>query len=105
LINREEARNLSNQEALHLIFLPGFSTSSEVTETSGRGIGMDVVKKIVTSFNGMIDISGTPGCGSKFTLKLPLTLAIITALMVEVGGGIFAIPLAGVRESIRLKLE
>jgi two-component system chemotaxis sensor kinase CheA len=105
LVSEEEGQSLSPHEVLQLLFLPGFSTSNEVTETSGRGIGLDVVKKIVTSLNGMIDISGTPGCGTRFTIKLPLTLAIITALMVEVGGEIFAIPLSGVLESIRIRAE
>lgn len=103
LITAEDAALLSAQEVLQLLFLPGFSTSNELTETSGRGIGLDVVKKIVTSLNGMIDISGTAGSGSKFTIKLPLTLAIITALMVEVSGETFAIPLSGVLESIRIQ--
>jgi len=102
LLGQEEAAALTHQEILQLLFLPGFSTSSELTETSGRGIGLDVVKKIVTSLNGMIDISGEIGSGSKFTIKLPLTLAIITALMVEVSGETFAIPLSGVLESIRI---
>jgi len=102
LIGIEEAEALSPQEVLQLLFLPGFSTSTEVTETSGRGIGLDVVKKIVTSLNGMIDISGTVDIGSRFTIKLPLTLAIITALMVEVSGETLAIPLSGVLESIRI---
>jgi len=105
LITPEEAAALSTQEVLQLLFLPGFSTSSELTETSGRGIGLDVVKKIVTSLNGMVDISAKPDCGSRFTIKLPLTLAIITALMVEVSGEIFAIPLSGVLESIRINGE
>jgi two-component system chemotaxis sensor kinase CheA len=103
LIDREEAERLGPQEVLQLLFLPGFSTSSEVTETSGRGIGLDVVKKIVTSLNGMIEISGTPGESTRFTIKLPLTLAIITALMVEVSEGTYAIPLSGVLESIRIQ--
>ena len=102
LIDSREAQALSEQETVNLAFLPGFSTSSEVTETSGRGIGLDVVKKIVTSFNGMIDIASTPGQGTRFTIKLPLTLAIIQSLMVEVAGQIFAIPLSGVLESIRI---
>lgn len=102
LISSEEAATLSTHEVLQLLFLPGFSTSSEVTETSGRGIGLDVVKKIVTSLNGMVDISSETGQGSTFTIKLPLTLAIITALMVEVSGETFAIPLSGVLESIRI---
>jgi len=105
LISAEEARSLTTQETLQLLFLPGFSTSSEVTETSGRGIGLDVVKKIVSSLNGTIAISGTPGNGTRFTIKLPLTLAIITALMVEVTGETFAIPLSGVLESIRIKTD
>ena len=102
LIAAEEVAALTTQEVLQLLFLPGFSTSSELTETSGRGIGLDVVKKIVTSLNGMVDISSEAGRGSKFTIKLPLTLAIITALMVEVSGETFAIPLSGVLESIRI---
>ncbi|HXC93618.1 MAG TPA: chemotaxis protein CheA, partial [Geobacteraceae bacterium] len=105
LIGIEEAAALSTQEVLQLLFLPGFSTSTELTETSGRGIGLDVVKKIVTSLNGMIDISGSVGRGSRFTIKLPLTLAIITALMVEVSGETFAIPLSGVMESIRINSD
>jgi two-component system chemotaxis sensor kinase CheA len=102
LISSEESQSLSEQEALNLLFLPGFSTSKEVTETSGRGIGLDVVKKIVTSLNGIVDISSNQGTGSVFTIKLPLTLAIITALMVEVAGETYAIPLSGVLESIRI---
>lgn len=105
LLGGAEAAALSDGEVLNLLFLPGFSTSSEVTETSGRGIGLDVVKKIVTSLNGMIDISSNPGCGTRFTIKLPLTLAIITALMVEVGGETFAVPLSGVLESIRIQSD
>jgi two-component system chemotaxis sensor kinase CheA len=105
LIANEEAEALSPQEVLQLLFLPGFSTSSELTETSGRGIGLDVVKKIVSSLNGMVDISGAADNGSRFTIKLPLTLAIITALMVEVSGETFAIPLSGVLESIRIHAD
>lgn len=102
LISLEDANAMSDHDSLQFIFMPGFSTSSEVTETSGRGIGLDVVKKIVTSLNGMIEISGTPGNGSIFTIKLPLTLAIITALMVKVSTETFAIPLSGVMESIKI---
>jgi two-component system chemotaxis sensor kinase CheA len=100
LISEAEAQTLSGQDALQLIFLPGFSTSSEVTETSGRGIGLDVVKKSIASFNGMIEINSTPGAGTSFNIKLPLTMAIISALMVEVAGEVFAVPLASVIESI-----
>ena len=101
-IDQREAIILNDQDAYQLIFLPNFSTSREVTETSGRGIGLDVVKKTVTSFNGTIDVDSTAGLGTRFTVKLPLTLAIITALMVEVSGEIFAIPLSGVHESIKI---
>jgi two-component system, chemotaxis family, sensor kinase CheA len=102
LLGNVEAGNLSDQEAFQLVFHPGFSTSREVTETSGRGIGLDVVNKTVTSFNGTIDIASSPGSGTCFTIKLPLTLAIINALMVEVSGETFAIPLSGVLESIKI---
>jgi two-component system, chemotaxis family, sensor kinase CheA len=101
-LDEKEVQSLSEQEALNLVFIPGLSTSSEVSETSGRGIGLDVVKKTVTSFNGMIDIDSSPGKGTRFTIKLPLTLAIIQALMIEVAGELFAIPLSGVLESIKV---
>lgn len=102
LISSQEAREMSDQEALQLVFLPGFSTSGEVTETSGRGIGLDVVKKIVGSFNGIIEIESRGGEGTDFIMKLPLTLAIIQALMVEVAGQTFAVPLTAVLESIKI---
>jgi len=103
LISPEEAEGLSEQESLQLLFLPGFSTSETVTETSGRGIGLDVVKNIATALNGLVEISARPGAGTVFTIKLPLTLAIITALMVEVAEETFAIPLSGVLESIKVR--
>jgi two-component system, chemotaxis family, sensor kinase CheA len=96
------AQTMTDAEILQLVFLPGFSTSSEVTETSGRGIGLDVVKKIVNSLNGTIDIDSRVGFGTTFTIKLPLTLAIISALMVEVAGETYAVPLSGVLESIQV---
>lgn len=102
LIDDEQARDMSDQEALELIFLPGFSTSREVTETSGRGIGLDVVKKTVNALNGMIGIESVPDVGTEFTIILPLTLAIIAALLVEVSGEIYALPLAAVLESVRI---
>lgn len=102
LIDSEQASSMDDYEAMQLLFLPGFSTSKEVTETSGRGIGLDVVKNTVNSFNGLIDIDSRLGEGTIFTIKLPLTLAIINALMVEVAGETFAIPLSGVLESIKV---
>jgi two-component system chemotaxis sensor kinase CheA len=103
LVTVHEAQALNDREALHLVFLPGFSTSHGVTETSGRGIGLDVVKKTVTALKGSIDISSFPGKGTSFIIKLPLTLAIIQALMVEVAGETYAIPLSEVQESIMLE--
>ena len=102
LLDCSEARSLTDQEGLQLVFLPGFSTSRTVTETSGRGIGLDVVNTTVTSLNGIIEIESEIGVGTRFTIKLPLTLAIINALMVEASGETFAIPLSGVLESIKI---
>jgi two-component system chemotaxis sensor kinase CheA len=100
LLSDADSLALSDHDALHLVFLPGFSTRGEVTDTSGRGIGLDVVKKSITSFNGIIDIRSEPGAGTCFTIRLPLTLAIISALMVEISGSVFAIPLANVLEGL-----
>jgi two-component system chemotaxis sensor kinase CheA len=86
------------REILDLIFLPGFTTRDTVTEISGRGVGMDVVKRNVSRLSGMIDIQTEPGVGTTFMLTLPITLAIIKALIVESGGQTFAIPLSSVLE-------
>ncbi len=85
----------------HLIFAPGFSTAREVTEVSGRGVGMDVVKQTVEGLKGKIDIASRPGEGCRFTLRLPLTLAIIDGLVVRVGRERYIIPAVGVRETVR----
>ena len=92
---------IDRKEILDLIFLPGFTTRETVTEISGRGVGMDVVKKNVSKLSGMIDIETEPGVGSKFMLTLPITLAIIKALIVEAGGQVFAVPLSSVLEIIQ----
>jgi len=89
------------KELLGLIFLPGFTTRETVTEISGRGVGMDVVKRNVSKLSGMIDIETEPGVGSQFTLTLPITLAIIKALVVEAGGQVFAVPLSSVLEILQ----
>ena len=89
------------KEILDFIFLPGFTTREAVTEISGRGVGMDVVRKNVSKLSGMIDIETEPGAGSKFMLTLPITLAIIKALIVEAGGQVFAVPLSSVLEIIQ----
>jgi two-component system chemotaxis sensor kinase CheA len=89
------------EEILDLIFLPGFTTNKTVTEMSGRGVGMDVVKRNVSKLSGMIDINTEPGVGSTFALTLPITLAIIKALVIETGGQTFAIPLSSVLEILQ----
>ena len=105
VISEAEAERLSEKEALNLIFAPGFSTAEKVTDISGRGVGMDVVKTNIAKLNGLIDIETEIGKGSRFILKIPLTVAIIETLMVGVGGETFAIPLSSVIETIRVSWE
>jgi two-component system chemotaxis sensor kinase CheA len=102
IITEQEASSISDRDALNLIFLPGFSTAGKVTNVSGRGVGLDVVKANITKLNGMIDVQSTLGQGTKFILKLPLTLAIIQGLLVDVCGEIFIIPLSSVIEVVRI---
>lgn len=90
------------QRAYELIFTPGFSTASKVSEISGRGVGLDVVKRNLQELKGTIDVLSNPGAGSTFRIMLPITLAIIQALIVEAGGEKFAIPLTSVEESLRI---
>jgi two-component system chemotaxis sensor kinase CheA len=97
-----EADRLSDREIVELIFSPGFSTANEVTDVSGRGVGMDVVKKNVLRLKGVFDVDTVPGEGTTFTIKLPLTLAIIQALLVRVADELYSIPLDAVIESQRI---
>ena len=101
-IDPEALENMSEDEVVALITQPGFSTADEVTHTSGRGVGMDVVKDNIEKLNGTLEIEGRPGRGALFRIKIPLTLAIIQALMVRVCGEIFTIPLTSVDETIRI---
>ncbi|MGR9144193.1 chemotaxis protein CheA [Rhizobium leguminosarum] len=96
---------LSDSELLQLIFAPGFSTAAAITNLSGRGVGMDVVKKTVEALRGAIDIVSMPGHGSEVSLRIPLTLAIIDGLLVRVGSGRYVIPLSAVEECLELSLE
>jgi two-component system, chemotaxis family, sensor kinase CheA len=96
---------LTDQETLQLIFQPGFSTAEAVTNLSGRGVGMDVVKKTVEALRGAIDIKSREGEGSDIALRIPLTLAIIDGLLVRVGGGKYVIPLTAVEECLELSAE
>ena len=94
--------DLSDQEAFDLIFAPGFSTAETVSSVSGRGVGMDVVKKTIDSLRGSIEVNSARGKGSTIRLKLPLTLAIINGLLVTIGSGHYVIPLAAVEECVEL---
>ena len=105
LITEKEADNMSDKEAFGLIFKPGFSTAAAVTSVSGRGVGMDVVKTNIEKLNGMIDIDSEIGVGTSMKLKIPLTLAIIQALLVGVQEEYYAIPLASVLETVRISKD
>ncbi len=105
LITREKTRELSRQECYNLIFLPGFSTAEVVTNVSGRGVGMDVVKTNVMKLRGIISIDSVVGKGTKMIIKLPLTLAIIPGLIVKVKSEIVIIPLNSVIEVVRVHVE
>ncbi|HEU4683243.1 MAG TPA: hybrid sensor histidine kinase/response regulator [Nitrospira sp.] len=98
LTRADIARSLSEAEVVKFIFMPGFSTADRVGDQAGRGVGMDVVKRVIESMNGHIDVESLRGVGTKFTLHLPLTLLIATALMVRSGNERYAIPLPSVRE-------
>jgi two-component system chemotaxis sensor kinase CheA len=100
LLSADISHELTRQEMLNLVFLPGLSTSSEITDLSGRGVGMDVVKTNVLRLGGMISIASEQGIGTKITVTLPITLAIIRALIVTVASRTFALPITAVREAI-----
>ncbi len=103
LLTEEGRGDLTRDEILNLIFLPGFSTREAVTDLSGRGVGMDVVKTNIARLGGIVDVQSELGTGTKFTITLPITLAIISALVVEVAGRVFAVPLTAVQEAIMLE--
>ena len=96
---------LTDMEAFSLIFEPGFSTAKQITSISGRGVGLDVVRRSIDKLNGKVTVSSEKGKGTKFTIKLPLTLAIIQGLLVRVGPEIYSIPITSVIESLRIKPE
>lgn len=97
------SKNLTEVEAQNLIFDPGFSTAKAITNISGRGVGLDVVKKQIEKLNGNVAVSSSPGEGTTFTIKIPLTLAIIQGLLVRVGEEMYAIPITSVFESHRIR--
>lgn len=105
IVSAEKAKELSKQEIFNLIFSPGFSTAEKVTNVSGRGVGMDVVKTNVTKLRGIINIESEVGQGTKMIIKLPLTLAIIHGLLVNVDGEIVVVPLNSVIEIVRVSKD
>ncbi len=102
LLDKAQAQELSRRELLNLVFLPGFSTRTESNELSGRGVGMDVVKTNISKLSGIIDLQSTPGKGTQITITLPITLAIIQALVIKCAGRTYAVPLNSVLESLTI---
>src|SRR5579864_8085578 len=102
VVKVEEMKRLSDSEAMNLIFEPGFSTAAEVTEVSGRGVGMDVVRTVLDRLKGTVQVSSTKGRGTTIQLRAPLTLASIQTLLFRVGGRLFAVPLSSVVEIARI---
>lgn len=105
IITEEEAQSMTDLEAIHLIFRPGFSTAATISDVSGRGVGMDIVKNHIEKVNGMIDIETRIGEGTCFKIKLPLTLAIITGLLVKLNDRTFILPMSSVVEIVRMSPE
>ncbi len=105
IITQEEAAQLDDRESLELIFAPGFSSAEKITDISGRGVGMDVVRTNIKNLKGSVSTYSEVGKGTRFTLSLPLTLAIIDALMVNVSGQMYAIPLDAVSETTKIESE
>ncbi|WP_165077278.1 MULTISPECIES: chemotaxis protein CheA [unclassified Desulfovibrio] len=103
IITPEEAAQLDDREAIELIFAPGFSSAEKITDISGRGVGMDVVRTNIKNLKGSVNTYSEVGKGTRFTLSLPLTLAIIDALMVNVSGQMYAIPLDAVSETTKIE--
>lgn len=104
LIDERGVEEISDEEILYLTLRPGFSTSTIITDVSGRGVGLDVVKTNVEALRGDLNIVSTPGKGTKIELRLPLTVSIIEALLIEQGGEFYAIPLTAVEEVLRIKV-
>ena len=92
---------MTDEEIYDLVFAPGFSTADKITDVSGRGVGMDVVKKNIEKLNGIVNIASTPGKGSVFTIRLPLTMAIMDSMVVRVGVERYILPILNIRESLR----
>ncbi|WP_025847132.1 chemotaxis protein CheA [Brevibacillus agri] len=102
LIPAQNAEMMSQQELINLIFLPGFTTAQSVSDISGRGVGMDIVRNHIEKLNGLIDVETRLGEGTKFTIKLPLTLAIVRGLLIKLNNTIYALPMSCVIEIVRI---
>jgi two-component system chemotaxis sensor kinase CheA len=105
VIGEEEALALPDREALQLACLPGVSTSDVVTDVSGRGVGLDAVKRVVESVGGALEIDSTPAVGTRFTLRLPLTVAVQAVLLVRVGDEVLGLPIAKVHGAAEVELS
>ncbi len=105
LATASQVEELNDQQILSFIWHPGFSTAEKVTEISGRGVGMDIVQSAITALNGTIDVASTPGTGTAFTIRLPLTLAIIHSLLVRFRESCFSIPIDDVREIVSVSQD
>jgi two-component system chemotaxis sensor kinase CheA len=103
VVTQETADRMSEQEAVQLIFAPGLSTAQQLSDVSGRGVGMDVVRANVERINGSVEVQTRRGHGTTFTIRLPLTLAIVQALLIRVAGGIYALPIHSVTETLRIE--
>jgi two-component system chemotaxis sensor kinase CheA len=102
LITEEEADRMGDQEVYSLIFSSGFSTAEKISDLSGRGVGLDVVKSKIEALGGHVEVTSTPGKGSLFSIQLPLTLSIISAMLVDVGEETYAVPLSSILETQRM---
>jgi two-component system, chemotaxis family, sensor kinase CheA len=105
LLTEEQAENISERDLSQILFTPGFSTSDSVTDLSGRGVGMDAVRNRVEALGGRITVQSVPGEGTGIRIKLPITLAIVLALLVRIDGRAYAIPLESVEETLRIPLN
>ena len=105
ILSQQEADNLSEDEAINLIFTSGFSTATTVSDISGRGVGMDIVRNQIDKLNGIIDVETAKDYGTKFTIKLPLTLAILSGLLVKINKDTFALPMSNVLEIVRMPVQ
>ncbi len=103
LVQAADAETMTRQQIFQFIWAPGLSTAQKVTDVSGRGVGMDIVRSKISELSGTIDVDSEPGRGTTFTIKLPLTLAILPSLMIEIDADVFAVPLESVIEIVRVK--